>query len=155
MVHQLADKDVLVGVIVAQRGHPTRVVVERKDTKSLADFVRRAFAKVSGEVGGVGRAAAVAENKNLPVLLECLPDFFDELRDRVHRDGIVRGLLSVQIVSDPLLHVAVMMRRGVIFASGISVAPASPGADSRKPGPQRPDRGIYPAVAIIDPQNAI
>lgn len=104
VVLQLADEHVIVGIIIRQRHHPAHVVVEREDTKPFADFVRRTFAKVGREVGGVGRAAAVAENKNLPVILQRRAQLLDDLRHGVHGDRIVRGLLLFDVIRNPLLH---------------------------------------------------
>ena len=70
IILELADEDVFVGVVVAQRGDPTDVVVERQHAEALADLVAGAFAEVGGEVRGVGGAAAVAEDEDLPVFVD-------------------------------------------------------------------------------------
>ena len=102
----MTDEDIFIGVIIAQRGHPAHVVIERKDSKTFAQLVGGTFAEIGGEVGCVGGAAAVAKNKNLPVFLERLPELFDQFRDRINRNGFVRRLLRFQIIGDPLIHAA-------------------------------------------------
>ena len=105
VVLQLAQINILVAVVVAQRGHPAHVVVEGEDAKAFAEFVRSAFAQVRGEVRGVGGAAAVAENENLAVLLVRDAECLDERGDLFDGDGVERGLLFGDVIGDPAIHV--------------------------------------------------
>ena len=57
-------------------------------------------------MGGIGRAAAVAEHKYLAVSFQRIAQHLNELRHSVHGDGIVGGLLGFDVFTDPLLHLA-------------------------------------------------
>ena len=100
----MANEDIFVGVIVAKGGHPTDIIVEREAAETAANFVRRAFAEIGDEMRRVRGAAAVAENKNLPVFFQGLTQLLQNLRDRFDGNGIEGGLLRLEIVVDPALH---------------------------------------------------
>src|SRR5580658_4914756 len=70
VILQLPDENVLVSVIVADGAHPTDIVIQREAAKTPVEFVRRALPQVRSEVRRVGRAAAVAENKNVAILMK-------------------------------------------------------------------------------------
>ena len=89
-------------VIIPEGGHPTDVVVERQAAEALADLVRRALAQVGDEVRSVGRAAAVAEDEDLPVLGQRGAVAVDEARDGVLGDGVQRLLLLLEVPADPV-----------------------------------------------------
>src|SRR6185312_1962286 len=54
---------------------------------------------------GVRGAAAVAEDKNVPVVLERAAQQLDHLRRSFRGDGVERGLLRLDIITDPLVHI--------------------------------------------------
>src|ERR1039457_2871321 len=55
-------------------------------------------------MGGVGGTPAIAEDENVAAFLERPAQLLDNLRDGVHRNGIMRGFLGLDVFGDPLLH---------------------------------------------------
>jgi hypothetical protein len=104
VVLQLAEENVFIGIVIGQGGHPAHVVVEGEDAEAFVELVGGAFAKVSGEVRGVCRAAAIAEYEELAVFFVGRAEEFDELGHGVHGDGVVSGFLGADIIRNPLFH---------------------------------------------------
>src|SRR5262249_62243482 len=89
---------------VPQRRHPTDIVIERNTTEPPPELVGGALAEIGHKMGGVGRAAPIAEDKDLTILLQGLPEQIDQLRHRLGTDRAEGRVLRLQIVSNPLLH---------------------------------------------------
>src|SRR5665213_3899305 len=70
VILQLPHENVFVRVIVSDGAYPTDIVIKRKAAKAPSEFVRRTFPKVGDEMGGIGRAAAVAEDKYVAILVK-------------------------------------------------------------------------------------
>jgi hypothetical protein len=70
IVFELAHKHILVSIIIADGCHPAYVIFQRKAAKLPIGFVGSTFAEVRNKMGGIGRTAAIAENKDLPVTVQ-------------------------------------------------------------------------------------
>ena len=125
VILELAEEHVLERVIVPQGRHPGGIVVQRQDAEPARRHVGGAFAEVGREMGGVGGAAAVAEDENLRPLIPGPAQQRDDARDLFERQRGVGLLLPVPILHQP----ASEMRHG-------SIPMDSPEARSRR-GPGR------------------
>ena len=105
VVHQLPDVDVLVGIVVPERGDPADVVVQGQHAETPADLVGRTLSQVRHEMGGVGSRTAVAENKELLVLVQHLLDAADQPGHGGLVDRVEHRLLRRHVAGDPVVHV--------------------------------------------------
>ena len=83
-IGQLFREDLVVGVVVSERGDPGRIVVDGHAAEAAAEFVGGAFAEIGHEMGCVGCAAAIAEDENLAVFA---PGFAKNFHQHRHAIG--------------------------------------------------------------------
>ena len=68
-IFELTQKDVFIRIIIAQRGHPGRIVVEREDANPTVRDIRRPLADVGDKMRCVRGAATVAEDEDPATLV--------------------------------------------------------------------------------------
>ena len=91
--------------------HPSRRI-NASDAKALTELVGSALAQIGGKVGRVGGAAAIAENKDLPLLAPRLSQEPDQTPDRVQGYGFMGRFLSADVVREPFIQHALRMDWG-------------------------------------------
>lgn len=103
VVLELAEKDILEGVVVAERGHPGGVVVERQNAESLPKGVRGTLADIGHKVSCIRRTAAIAEDEDLRPLAVGIAEKIDDPRDLIERERRVDFALFGNVVLKPVI----------------------------------------------------
>src|SRR5213078_2701042 len=106
------------------------VIAQRQDSEALSNLVGRPFAKVGGEVRGIGRAAAVANGKNLPVFAPRSADGFGGLRD-----GVEGPVLGGNVILEPVFHDWGWVKRSAAISSAPTGTDSSRNPARRMGGP--------------------